>query len=350
MVLLFLFSPYLMANSDEDIITFENNTTIKGLIRSFDAKGLQIEPDFSKDSVFVEYAKVRQVISFSDFFIHDKNEGYFGRFISVQEGELLLEDENKQLHAVKSSDIYTGILKSEYEKSFFTRLKYQFPYWQSWIDFSLDVEDGAVYKEKYLFGAYIQRRKAPTRMEFSADVAYDTQASSFDSNDTATTKNEAQGYLALEYDTSKKQFVYITPSLMFDKVRGIEKRFFITSGFGHRFYDEKNVRFQVQIGVGQVFENFTDYKANEYTAVHIASSGMYRFENGINLIGKVFYMPDIKGAQKNWLGNYTLELAIPLISMISFRLNIGTTFDSNPSPEVGNNKSRIVSGFRFDLI
>jgi len=345
-----LFCSSLVAQSELDIITFENNTTIRGTIKSFNAKGLQIEPDFTDDSVRVKYDNIKQVISFSNFFIHDKTEGYFGRFISVQNGELLLEDDEKKLHRVKPSEIYRGVLKSDYQKSFFTRLKYDNPYWQSWVDFSLDAEDGAVYKEKYLFGFYLERRKAPSRLEIAFDLAYDTQASAYDSNDTATTKNEVQGHISYEHDTSEEQFVYITPALMYDKVRGIKYRFFPSIGVGHRFYDSKDVRFQVQVGIGEVWENFFDYAPNKYTAAHTAMSGLYRFENGININATLFYMPDIKGTQFNWLGNYSAEIAIPLVNMISFRLKVTHTFDSNPSPEVGANKIRVVSGFRFDLI
>ena len=340
----------LIYAKEYDIIVLDNDAKLRGFLKSFDAKGIVVETEYSDDQVRIKYSKIKQIISFSEFYINDDEGGYFGKFVGLQHGELLLEDSDKRLHRVKPSGIYSGVLRIDYEKSFFTRLKYDHPFWQGSVAVGLEAEAGAVYKEKYVYDFTFERREAPTRIDFAFNMAYETQASAYDAIDKSVTKNEAKGHIAFEYDTSKQQFVYFLPALMFDRVRGIDNRFYPSIGVGHRFYDSKNLRLQVQAGIGFVLENFYLYAYNQYSAFHTAISGQYRFDNGISISTSFFYMPNISGFTKDWLGNFSTEVAVPIWEMLSFRLKVSETFDSNPAPEVGNNKIEFTSGFRFDFI
>ena len=349
LTLFFLMTLFIYAK-EYDIIVFNDEVKLRGFLKSFDAKGIVVKTQYSDDMMHIKYDKIKQIISFSEFYINDDEGGYFGEFVGLQNGELLLEDSDKRLHRVKPSALYSGVLRSDYEKSFFTRLKYDHPFWQGSFSVGLEAEAGAVYKEKYAYDFNVERRKAPTRIDFTFNMAYETQASAYEAIDKSVTKNEAKGHIAFEYDTSKQQFVYVIPALMFDRVRGIDNRFYPSVGVGHRFYDSKNFRLQVQAGMGVVLENFYAYAYNQYSAFHIAISGQYRFDSGIAINTSFFYMPNISGFAKDWLGNFSTEVAVPIWEMLSFRLKVSETFDSNPAPEVGNNKLEVTSGFRFDFI
>ena len=145
----------------------------------------------------------------------------------------------------------------------------------------------------------------------------------------------------------------------FDVPRYVDNRIYPGIGYGYRIQSAKKRWVQFKVGGGYVYENFlgsfdTDTNTtrpdskNQYTSGLFGLDAEYEFNdlmiiNRILFGGHFFYMPSVKNLKENWLLRYSVNASVPLSTALMLKVEAREITDSNPAPEVGNNK------FTFDL-
>jgi putative salt-induced outer membrane protein YdiY len=204
------------------------------------------------------------------------------------------------------------------------------------LDAGWAFESSAVDEKKISLGFNAERRKSPTRLVGYLRYAFEPQRT-VTTPDT-TTKDELRGFLLGEYDLSGKWFLFAYPAAEWDRLRGIKFRAYPGAGLGYRFVETEKALFQLQLGPGYVYEEFTDLGNNDYWAAFIGLEARYAFRTYFNTRLHMLYMPDIPDVNENWLYRAELEFAVPITQLMALKLRFTQVNDNNPSPDVGNNK------------
>jgi putative salt-induced outer membrane protein YdiY len=315
---------------------------------------LRFETLYGEGTILIPFDRLQEIRTQRTYVIRYEEGGQAtGRIWGIQDQKFIVGEDIGSAKLVPVVSIQSGISNEEYEKSFFKRLKSQYPNWTAGVDFGFSYETGAVEKRKIEIDLFAEYRKRPTRFVFDFRYALELQSKvdleTGKESPEVTTKDEFRGVLLGERDLGKRIYLFALPIAEWDIPRGINFRFYPTVGLGYRFVEKEKSLLQFQIGAGFVFEDFIAFGTNEYVCAHIGLEGRYEFMRGIVLGGRMWYFPSIENPHENWLFRGEVDLTIPLVDPLALKLRIQDTYDNNPLPEVGHNKftSSILLVLRF---
>lgn len=322
----------------DDEITVKD-TTLKGRILGFEKDGIRFRTIYGKGTITIAYTDVQHMQAHGEYHIfHGEQQEVEGRILGVEDGRLLVGDDPATAEQVASGTIRKGVSKVEHEEeSWIERLRNRYPHWRANLDLGFRVEDGGgVDKRRIDWGFNIERRKKPTRFVARWLQAFEREREV--GEPAATTTDEFHGFLLGEYDLSKRFFLFALPAVDRDVPRGIDIRAYPGAGVGYRFVETQQAHLQAQVGGAYVYEDFTDFGDNTYASGLLGLEGRYEFESGISVYGRMFYYPGLSDPSKEWLYRTEFALTVPLIDPIAMKLRVTNINDSNPTPDIGNNK------------
>ena len=312
-------------------------TTLKGRVLSLEADGIRFEPLYGKGEILIRYGDIEQIQTQMEYHIHHSdNQEIQGRLVGKEGDRLLIGADAETAFRLNPGSILRGIPEVTHERSWVARLRSRYPWWKASLDAGWVFEKSAADTTKISLGFNAERRKSPTR--FVGDLRYAFESQRTATTPDSTTKDEMRGFLLGEYDLSRKWFSFAAPAVEWDRPRGIKVRTYSGAGVGYRFLETKKDLFQLQLGPGYVYEEFTDLGSNDYWAAFIGLEARYAFGPYFNAHLHMLWMPGIQNIHKNWLYRADLEFSVPITQLISMKLRFNEVNDNNPSPEVGNNK------------
>jgi len=326
-----------VAKPDDEITV--KDTTLKGRVLGLEKNGIRFRTIYGKGTITIAYTDVQHIQAHGEYHIfYGEQQEVEGRILGVEDDRLLVGDDPATAEQVASATIRKGVSKVEHEEeSWIERLRNRYPHWRANLDLGFLLEDGGgVDKRRIDWGFNIERRKKPTRFVVRWFQAFEREQKVGESAETTT--DEFHGFLYGEYDLSKRFFLFALPAVDRDVPRGIDIRAYPGAGVGYRFVETKQALLQAAVGGAYVYEDFTDFGDNTYASGLVGLEGRYEFESGISVYGRMFYYPGLSDPSEEWLLRTELALTVPLIDPIAMKLRIANVNDSNPSPDVGNNK------------
>ena len=312
-------------------------TTLKGRVLSLDAEGIHFETIYGKGEILIRYEDIEEIQTQKEFYIYySDTQKIQGRLVGKEGDKLLVGADAETAFRLNPGVIVRGIPEVTHERSWVARLRTQYPWWKASLDAGWEFEKTAVNKTNIFLGFNVERRKRPTRLVGDLRYALETQRTATTPH--TTTKDELRGFLLGEYDLTRKWFLFAYPAAEWDRPRGIKVRAYPGAGLGYRFVETDKALFQLQLGPGYVYEEFTDQGNNDYWAAFVGLEARYAFRSYFHTRLHMLWMPDIQGVHENWLYRGELEFAVPITQLIALKLRFTEVSDNNPSPDVGNNK------------
>jgi hypothetical protein len=312
---------------------------LRGHIVKFDAGIVRFETVYGKGAIEVPFDDIDNIISMREFrIVRESGEEVRGFIFGITRRYLLVGPNADTAEPIGLDQIRIGVPETDFDRSFFTRLRYRYPLWRGRFALGFNAERGAVDKDKIEISAFANRRKVPTRFLLSVRYAYETQ-SSVDTPE-STTKDEFRAFILGEYDIrpGSNVFVFAFPAVEWDKPRGIDFRAYPAAGIGYRLVEKRNALLQAQAGLGYIYEEFADFDDNDYVSGFVGFEIAYEFAYEITLDGRLYYYPSLEDWGDDWLFRAELDLTVPIYGALAMIVGVTNTNDDNPSPEVGNNK------------
>jgi hypothetical protein len=328
-----------------DKVTVRGQILLGNIVR-FRKGGIEFNTVYGKGTLFISYDRIESIESERTYRIqYGKEDMAQGQLLGLEEGELLIGPHRGVATRIPVKKISAGLSKQEYEASFWNRWRAEYPHWRGSLDVGLEFEEGAVDKNKVELGLSVERRLAPTRFAFRGRYAYETEETA--DSPRATTKDELDAVLIGEYDLTKKFFAFANPSVEWDKPRAIDLRWYPSAGIGYRFFEDVSRQrlLQVGLGLGYVDEDFIGFRSNSYLSAAIIAEGRYSFGRkylrgrNVTLRGRLLYMPGLDDPDEDWLFRIILELIVPIVDPLNFKIRVTESNDNNPAPDVGDNKT-----------
>ncbi len=310
---------------------------LQGHITAFGEKSITFETIYGKGSIEILYTDLEQISTHGSFrFIESDGSAVTGRVASLSSRDLVVATHTGDVKLIKPANVQRVVPDVEVTSGLADRLRNRFPFTTMKVDFGWNLESGAVKKVQFEGGLTIERRKAPTRLELEVRGAYETEQDA--EAEPTVSKDEYRATLIGEYDLKGPWYAFGFPAAERDATRNILVRFYPSAGVGYRLAETGKLRFQIQAGLGYVYEDFIDYPNNEYVAMHFGFEGGYDFSKNYSVTWKTYYYPGLQDISKNWLFRSELTLTARVTQTLSLSLRITDTLDNTPSPDVGDNK------------
>ncbi len=312
---------------------------LQGRIINFKEESITFETIYGKGEIEIKYTDLTQITTHSSYrFIQRDGESVRGRVVQLSTRDMVIATSKGDVKMIKPENIERVVTDVETSRTFVNKLRNIFPYSTVKFDLGWNLESGAVKKVEIEGGLNIERRKSPTRFVLDVRAAYETNQDSAEGAPKTVSKDEYRAFLIGEYDIKQSYYAFIFPAAERDATRNILMRAYPSAGVGYRLAETGKLRFQIQTGVGYVYEQFIDYPDNEYWALHFGFEGGYDFTNNYSVTWKTYYYPGLEDYTKNWLFRTELAFAAKITEAMSANLRFTDTLDNTPDPSVGDNK------------
>jgi putative salt-induced outer membrane protein YdiY len=321
---------------------------LRGTIDKVTPSTIEFTTNYGEGSLSIAVEDVESISSERDFyFIHGDDGTTRGRLLAIRDGSFIVGQDEATATAIETGTIHEVYDAASMEGSmgWFRRAT---ALWHGTFDIGYGLVRSTTDTSSFATGLLLDRRKAPSRVTFTASYRYATQKEDDDDPLTddgeRTTENEAKGMLRGEYDIIPRLYWYGSQDAEYDEIESLSYRLVPKTGLGYRFWDTETFLFQLDMGGAYVYENF--FGSDDAGYFSIAFGKLLEWEMPwleSSLRWKTDYLP----AVDDW-GDFLVRseaaLLVPMISWLKFRIAVSETHDSTPADGADKNTLATTAG------
>jgi len=258
------------------------------------------------------------------------------------------------LRTIEIADIDNFVISVEDDNSLKNRIKNRLPYLKGDVSVGLTVEKGSSRKNKTDIELNLQHKKTQHELTFYLDYAFEKTKT--ENTEEVLNKDELLSVLHYKNYQEEDGFYFASIAHDYDRPRVIKSRYIPAVGYGHKFKFNKSQWLEPSLGVSYVTTKYQDnlFPDKNFAAASLQLSGKYQLDevwllNTLIVDGSLVYYPSFENLNRDWVLRSKLNFTVPLFNFLSIKLALELTNDSNPSPDVGNNKatSKLLFGVNF---
>ena len=332
-------------------------SVLQGKIDQLTSEYISFKLIYGDGSIRIDYSDVEALSTEHEYHIYFDGKETQGYITEIQNHAFLKVKHGEVEELITISKIDRFVISENEDTSIENKLRNTFPYWNGNLDVGIEYESGSNTKNKLKVAGHVERKRTIHKTIF--DVLYAFETTQTVDTEKVLNKHELYAFLEQDRSFSDHDLFIIEVGYDFDVPRYVDNRIYPSVGYGYRIQSTKKRWIQFKVGGGYVYENFLGSfdengietrasSTNQYIAGLFGANAEYEFQ-GIWVISRIlfgaqfFYMPGLKDLKENWLFRYSLSASIPISKSLSLKMVGREVTDSNPAPEVGNNK------FTFDL-
>ena len=327
---------------------------LHGQVTGFGPERLSFKLQYSEGINRILYKDIDSINTKYNYHISFKRMDIEGRVVGLEDNKCIKVMEGENQRTIKIADIDNFVTAVSDDASFENRLRNKYPYTKGRIHIGFEDESGSSDKRQADVELKLRNKQAEHEVELFVEYEFETTKTA----DTPEVENKDALIAVLTYKNHFKNNQYYYGALMgdYDRPRLIEQRFLPSAGYGYRFRYGKAKWLEPSIGLAYAMTKYTDdaYADNNFAAAALKLEGKYQFDdlellNTLILSGLVMYFPSLEDRGEDWIARAKLNLVVPLFDFFSIRLSQEWINDSNPDPEVGNNKTTTKLLFGLDF-
>lgn len=325
-----------------------------GQIINFGSERLSFKLLYSEGINHIKYVDIESINTEYTYHISFKRIDIEGRIVGIEDHEYIKVIEGENSRTVKIADIDNVVMSEVNDASFENRIRNKFPYTKGNINIGLERESGSTNKDSIDILLNLRRKLAEHEFRFNVEYSYETTETA--GSPTVESEDELSASLMYKNHFSNNQYLYSLMIGEYDRPRHIKSRYIPSVGYGYIFRLDKTKWLEPSIGLAYTMTEYTDdgYPDNDFTAAAFGLSGGYQLENvayinSLMIDGGLMYFPSLEDMNQDWIFRSNLTFTVPLFDFFSVKLAFGWINDSNPDPEVGNNKetAKLLFGLEF---
>jgi putative salt-induced outer membrane protein YdiY len=327
---------------------------LHGRVMGLGPERLSFKLNYANGINHIKYADIDEIHTKYNYHISYKRIDIEGRVVAIEDNEYLkVLDSDGNRRTIKIADIDNFVMSVHDDDSLENRIRNQFPYTKGTVSIGFEKENGNSHKNNIDILINTRYKKAESEIQFYMDYAYETTQT--DDTPSTLNKDELSSFLTYKYHVTNHTFYYGTMLAEYDKPRHINSAFVPSAGYGYRFKFAKSKWLEPSVGIGyaniRYSESYTDRK---FPVLALNLFGKYQWED-VPLVktviadGFVLYYPGLDRSEDYWIFRSNFGLTVPLFDFFSVKLSFDLINDSNPDPEVGNNKAvtKLLFGLDF---
>ena len=328
---------------------------LHGKVVDFGPERLSFKLNYANGVNHIKYSDIDSIYTKYNYHISYKRIDIEGKVVGIEDNEYLkIIDSDGHQRTVKIADIDNFVMSVRDDDSLENRIRNRFPYTKGTFSVGFEKENGNSKKNKIDILINTRYKKAESELLFYLDYAYETTQT--EDTPQVQNKDELSSFLTYKYHVTNNAFYYTTLLAEYDKPRHINSEFVPSAGYGYRFKYGKSKWIEPSIGLGYASVDYTDsiYRDRYFSVMALNLFGKYQMDD-IPVIrtlitdGFVLYYPGIESANEDWIMRGNLNFTVPLFDFFAVKLSFDFINDSNPDPEVGNNKTTTKLLFGVDF-
>jgi len=325
-----------------------------GQVTKFGPERLSFKLLYSEGINHIEYKDIESINTQYTYHISFKRIDIEGRVIAIEDNQYIKVMEGDKQRTIKIADIDNFVMSETDDTSFENKIRNKFPYTKGNINIGFENESGSSNKNNVDIQLNLRHKQAEHEILLSVDYAFETT----ETVDTPKIESEDELVAQLIYKNHFENNQYYYGALIgdYDRPRNIKNRFVTSIGYGYRFKLDKSKWLEPSIGLAYATTQYTTdtYSDKNFAAAALGLQGKYQFShvayiNSLIINGQLMYFPSLEHMNEDWISRASLNFTVPLFDFFSVKLAFGWINDSNPDPDVGNNKqtTKLLFGVNF---
>jgi len=348
----------IAAPSEKEVIRdtiVVHGMVLHGKVVGLGSERLSFKLNYADGVNRIKYSDIDSIYTKYNYHISYKRIDIEGKVVAIEDGAYLkVIDSKGDKRTIKIADIDNFVMSVQDDDSFENRVRNKFPYTKGNVAVGFEIENGNSKKDKIDILVNARYKKAESEIQFYLDYAYETTET--ETTPKVQNKDELASFLTYQYHITNNAFYYGTVAAEYDKPRHINHQYVPSIGYGYRFKFGKEKWLEPSIGLGHAWVDYTGetYRDKQFAVAALNLFGKYQWENvpAIRTLitdGFILYYPSLEGIDKDWIMRSNLNFTVPLFDFFSVKLAFDFINDSNPNPEVGNNKTTTKLLFGLDF-
>lgn len=326
---------------------------LHGRVTNLGPEKLSFKLNYSDGINHIAYKDIDSINTKYNYHISFKRMDIEGRVVGIEDNTYLNVMEGDKQRTIKIADIDNFVMAVSDDDSFENIIRNKFPYSKGNINIGFEIESGTSVKDSVDVLLNLQYKEAEHEVKLYLNYEFETTKT--EETDEVLNKDELVTIINYKNHFDNKQFYFATLAADYDRPRHIQQRYIPSAGYGYTFKYDKDQWLETAIGIGYANTDYTDaYPDKNFAVAALALSGKYQFDdlayiNTFIIDGFAMYYPSLSDFDEDWIFRSNLTFTVPLFDFLSVKLAINHINDSNPNPDVGNNKTTTKLLFGVDF-
>lgn len=317
---------------------------LHGRVVNLGSEKLSFRLMYSEGLNHIAYKDIDSIETKYNYHISFKRMDIEGRVIGIEDNKYLKVMEGENLRTIRIADIDNFIMSVTDDDSFENKVRNRFPFIKGDVNVGLELEDGFNQKNKVDIQLNLRHKQAEHEIKLYVDYAFETT----ETEDTPLVQNkdELVGILGYQNHFSNDAFYFARLAADYDRPRQVQSRFIPSVGYGLRYKFAKEKWLEPSLGLGYATTRYTDDTLfdRNFAVASLQLAGKYQIDDVALLStlivdGFLVYYPSLENPNEDWIFRSNINFTVPLFDFLSIKLSVNHINDSNPNPNVGNNKT-----------
>jgi hypothetical protein len=319
-------------------VTLKNGDRLTGTITSVGEKKLTIKPDYS-DAISVDWSAVAQFTSDQPMVVTRTDNQVVSGPVSMQDSSVVVNSPSgvQTIPQADVSFIRSQADQAAYEKSLHPGV---LEGWAGGGNFGLALARGNADTTNIALAFNADRKTTADEWIINAASIYSTSTTN---NVSTTNANALGGSIRYDRNIRPRLFWFGLFAGMYDHAQDLDERLSPNGGLGYHLIASKVTTLDLLGGIGYTYENYSTGKVNNIINATIGEELTHKFSATTALTERLYFYPYLN-QNGNYRGTFDFGLASKIYRLLTWNLNFGDIYNSQPVLGKKNNDILLTTG------
>jgi hypothetical protein len=319
-------------------VTLKNGDRLTGTILNVSDKKLTIKTEHA-GTVTIDWDAVAQFSSEQPMVVTRTDKQVVSGAVSTKDSEVAVNTASgtQTIPMVDVAVMRSQADQAEYEKSLHPGM---LEGWAGGGNLGLALARGNSDTTNLALGFNAARPTTTDKWTIQAVGLYSTSTAD---NVTTTTANALGGFIRYDRNLTKKLFAFGLFAGSYDHAQDLNERISPGGGLGYHAIASKMTTLDLLGGFGYTYENYSTGLTNNLMNATIGDEFSHKFTANTSMLQDFYFFPYLNGGG-GYRGVFDFGLASKLYHAITWNLNFGDRYNSNPVKGKKNNDLLLTTG------
>ncbi len=319
-------------------VTLKNGDRLTGTIVSVGDKKLTIKPAYS-DAIAIDWSEVAQFTSDDPMVVTRTDNQVVSGPVTMSDSSVVVNG-TSGAQTIPQTDV--AVIRSQadqaaYEKSLHPGL---LEGWAGGGNFGLALSRGNSDTTNLALGFNADRKTTTDEWIVNAAGIYTTSTTD---NVNSTTANAFGGSIRYDRNLTPRLFAFGLFAGLYDHLQLLDERLSPNGGLGYHLIASKVTTLDLLGGIGYTYENYSTGMINNIINATVGEELMHKFTATTSMTESLYFYPYLN-QNGNYRGAGNVGLASKFYRALTWNLNFGDIYNSQPVPGKKNNDLLLTTG------
>ncbi len=319
-------------------VTLKNGDRLTGTIVSVGDKKLTIKPAYS-DPISIDWSEVQQFTSDTPMVVTRTDNQVVSGPVTMQDSSVVVNSPagTQTIPQTDVSFIRSQADQAAYEKSLHPGV---LEGWAGGGTLGLALARGNSDTTNLALGFNADRKTTNDEWIVTAAGIYNTSNTD---NINSTTANAFGGSIRYDRNLTPRLFAFGLFAGLYDHLQLLDERISPNGGLGYHVIASKVTTLDLLGGIGYTYENYSTGITNNIINATVGEEFMHQFTASTSMTERLYFYPYLN-QNGNYRGTFDFGLASKFYRSLTWNLNFGDIYNSQPVPGKKDNDLLLTTG------